>query len=205
MPQWYVTHWATLSCSPSLNPMRGVRISKEYNIRTLGSTQQTPGSTADPFTVLLTLISLFWNAHNGDMQTETYSSEKYHTFFWGYDEMGTGDTFPSSHVHIHICIMKTLGHAKQLQPATEEIKRGKLCPAGEHSLWSGEDEESERKACLSAPVCPQSAWLAIWIFHKGTQALTSLPGRDLGKICRMTKLLQEQPEGRNLLLRVKSS
>lgn len=35
----------------------------------------------------------------------------------------------------------------------DKEKRGKLSPAGEHSLWSTEEDKSKSKACLTEPRC----------------------------------------------------
>lgn len=67
-------------------------------------------------------------------------------------------TFSGAHIHIHIHMAKTFPsvcHPKQLKSAAGEIKRrgGKLSPAGAHTLWSTDKDESKQKACLTEPDC----------------------------------------------------
>lgn len=94
--------------------------------------------------------------------------------------------FPSEHIHIH---KPAVCHPKQAAVCTscDKKKRGKLVPAGEHSLYSTQEDKSKQKSMSDLPCL---LGLVFWTRHKGTR------GTDQGR-----RPPQEQPRGRrNLLL-----
>ena len=139
----------------------------------------------------LTRTTLFWEAHNGDLHIEAYSAETRCIPLRLRCTEHPG-TFPSAHIHIHIHMAKTIPavcHPKTTAACNwgDKERGGKLSPAGEHSLWSGEKDESKGKACLTEAGCLAS--------------LLDDPQRDTGIDQRRRGPPQEQPGGRrNLLL-----
>lgn len=182
-----------LPYSPSLEAVRGVRLSEAYlDTRPLGSSQETPGRTTDRLTALahtsrIVLRSSQWrHAHRDVFCRETWSiplrlqcSEHPGAF--------PQRTHPYSHPHGEdnpiVC------RPKQLQSATAEIKRRKANLVQLGSIPSGQQRKtkvSEKHVWLSL-----SAWLACWTTHKGTRGIDQ----------RRRRPSQEQPGGRrNLLL-----
>lgn len=102
----------------------------------------------------LTLGPLFWDAHNGDMHTETYSAERHTmhssevTMYWT-----PWHTHPYSLPHGEYKSCTVSPKTTAACEWRDKGNGGKLSPAGEPSLWSTEEDESRRKACLTEPVC----------------------------------------------------
>lgn len=179
-----------LTYAPSSEAVKGVGISEAYlNIGPLGSTQRHLVAPQTALQCWLTLAVLFREAHNGDIFTQRciLQEDKMHstevTMYW--------TPWLFSPAHTSIFTSTWLRQSSSVSPRTTAVcnwgdkeKRDKLSPAGEHSLWSTEEDESKRKACLTEP------WLACWTTHKGTQGIDQR-GRPP----------QKQPGGRrNLLL-----
>lgn len=178
---------------PLLEAVRGVRISKAWLKKgPLGLAQKTPGPTTDSFTLL---------AHTGCIVPRSTQWRLPHRDIFCRDAWciplrlrcteHSGD-FPSSHIHIHIHMAKTIHQhvtQKQLQSATGEIKRKEANLVQLESIPSGQQRKtkvSEKHVWLSL-----STQLACWLTHKETQGIDQ----------RRRRPPQEEPGGRrNLLL-----
>lgn len=130
--------------APSLEAVRGVRISEAYlDSGPLGSAQETPGHIAEHYTVLahtgcIVLRSLKWRHAQGKMFSSKGDMMRSADV---YSILNTRVLSPHNHTYSHPRSRgnPTMCHPKQSAVCNSWDKggRGKLLPAGEHSLPPG--------------------------------------------------------------------